>query len=189
MMSLLKRIRGALGNALVWGAAWCGVGFAYLTALHLAGGAPESEPWRLILYVSANFAVTGMIAGGAFSAYLATMYRGRDLLGIRVSRFALGGAVTAAALSSLATLVAKGLAGAGASFDALIASGMWGAVLGGVTAAGTIKLAQTASRQLNSATRMQPGIGAGEPLDSRWTTFRQASATNPAMGARGSDPA
>lgn len=165
MMSIVRRIRGALVNALVWGAAWGGAGFAYLSALHLAGGMPEAQPWRLIFYVSANLGVTGFIAGGAFSAYLARAYRDQDLLDIRPVRFAAGGALTAGALSSLASIVARSFTEAGVGFDATLASGMWGVVLGGVTAAGTIKLAQAAARRLNSASRAELGAGVDEAFD------------------------
>ena len=178
MRSMVRRIRGALGNALIWGAAWGGAGFAYLSALYLAGGMPETQPLKLILYVSSNLAITGFVTGGAFSAYLARAYRNRDVLGISALRFAVGGALTAGVFASLITVGARLSAGAGISLDGLLASGMWGVVLGGVTAAGTIKLAQGATRRLNSAwvDRDQVGACVNDALDlgQRLATERSA---------------
>ena len=76
----------------------------------------------------------GFLAGGGFSAFLALAYRERRLLDINIGWFALGGAVVA------------GVGGAVIANGALL-----GAIFGGVTAAGTIKLAKRASRRLSDS--------------------------------------
>ena len=112
---------------------------------------PSPDPWRFILYVAANFGVGGFVAGGAFSAFLRVAYRDRSLLEIKVGRFALGGAVTAGLFSSTLTALARMSIGTVMSLGDLIAMGMFGAFLGGVTAGATIKLAQRATRKLSGA--------------------------------------
>lgn len=40
MKTILRRVRGAIGNALVWGAAWFGITLALLSILYVAGDSP-----------------------------------------------------------------------------------------------------------------------------------------------------
>ena len=149
MKMFLKRLRGAFGNALVWGASWFGASFALLTTLYLTVGLPVPDPWRFIFYVTANFGVTGFLTGGAFAAFVRLAYRNRPLLDINVNRFAMGGAVIAGLLSPAVTVIARMLAGPGVVLGDLIMGGIWAAVFGGVTAGFTVKLAQQASRTLS----------------------------------------
>ena len=137
---------------MVWGTAWFGAGFALWTFIYLMGvPLPSPDPWRFILYVAANFGVGGVLAGGAFSAFLRVAYRDRSLLEIRVGRFALGGAVIAGLFSSTLTALARMSIGTAMPLGDLILMGVFGAFLGGVTAGGTIKLAQRATRKLSGA--------------------------------------
>ncbi len=133
MKTILKRIRGAVGNALVWGAGWFGVTLALLSILHVTGSSPLPS-WEWVLRGATSMGATGFLTGGAFSAFLSFAYRDRRLLDINVSWFALGGAVVA------------GVGGAVIANGALL-----GAIFGGVTAAGTIKLAKLASRRLSDS--------------------------------------
>ncbi len=132
MNTIFKRVRGAIGNALVWGAAWFSITLALFSILYIAGDSPLS--WELVLRGATGMGGVGFLAGGGFSAFLAFAYRDRRLLDINIGWFALGGAVVA------------GVGGAVIANGALL-----GAIFGGVTAAGTIKLAKRASRRLSDS--------------------------------------
>jgi len=147
-MTFLRRLRGAVRNALVWGASWFGVGLALLVPIHLLDLLPVANPWTVIFSFSANLGVVGFLVGGGFSAFLSLAYRDRSLLEINAGRFALAGAVVAAVLSPIVQLVAVTSTGLGASLGDLVAGGLFPAVLGGITAGATIKLAQSASSRL-----------------------------------------
>ena len=147
-MTFLRRLRGAVRNALVWGAAWFGAGLALLVPIHLLDLLPVANPWTVILSFSANLGVVGFLVGGGFSAFLSLVYRNRSLLEINAGRFALGGAVVAAFLSLILVPIAVTSTGLGASLADLVAGGVFPAVLGGITAGATIKLAQAATRRL-----------------------------------------
>ena len=155
MRTLFKRLRGAFANAMAWGAAWFGASFALLTTLYLTVGLPVPDPWRFILYVTANFGITGFLTGGAFAAFVRLAFRNRPLLDIKVSRFAVGGAVIAGLLSPAVTWIARMSVGPGVVLGDLIMSGVWAAVFGGVTAGFTVKLAQQATRTLSDTSSAQ----------------------------------
>lgn len=147
-MTFLRRLRGAVRNALVWGASWFTAGLVLLVPIHLLDLLPVSNPWTVILSFSGNLGVVGFLVGGGFSAYLSLAYRNRLLLEIKAGRFALAGAVVAVLLSPIVGHVAVASSGLGASLGDLVAGGVFPAVMGGITAAATIKLAQNASRRL-----------------------------------------
>lgn len=145
MRGFLRRLRGAIGNAVVWGVSWFGVSFALLTTGYLAGAVfPMADPWRLILLVATSSGVSGFLTGGLFSGYLGVVYRDRPLLGIRKSRFALGGALVAGLSSALVSVGTGSFAGFPIGFIAV--SVVQTAVFGGITAGVTIAMAQRAAR-------------------------------------------
>ncbi len=148
MKSFLRRLRGAVGNATVWGTAWFAWTLALFTSEELFGGLASPFPWLFILKMAGIIGVTGFLTGGAFSAFLGFAYRDQPLLEIRVRRFALGGAIIAGLLSPVIAWV---LTGTGIALGNLIGVGYLAALLGGVTAGATIKLAQRAARKLAGA--------------------------------------
>ena len=117
---LLRRLRGALGVATLWAAAWFVGGLVLLTL----SGAANRLPWDLLLSMSARLGTVGFFTGGAFSGLLTFGYRNRSLSDISTARVALGGAVVAALLSPGMAIMAG--------------------IFGGVTAATSIKLAKAA---------------------------------------------
>ncbi len=121
---LWRRLRGALGIAILWGTAWFVGGLAILAVSAWTG----ALPWDLILGMAARLGRIGFFTGGAFSGLLTFAYRDRRLSEINTVRFALGGAAVAALLS-------PGMA---------VMAGLFG----GVTAATSIKLAKRASDPL-----------------------------------------
>ena len=89
MRSWLRRVRGAIGMGLTWGAAWS-----------FAGGIPR---WVLGINTDAPFplifGVLGFIAGVTFSGLLALAERRRPFEQMSLPRFAAWGAVGGLLLS------------------------------------------------------------------------------------------
>lgn len=143
-----RRLRGAIGNALVWGAGWSAAAFVVISAMWLAGKAGDAT-WLDVLVLSIKFGVWGTIAGGAFSAVIGLLYRGRRLSEISVLRFGLGGALVTGIFVPLFMQLMNLLSGDGlvpwrlVNDDAVIT-----AVFGGVAAAVSLKVAQRAGRVL-----------------------------------------
>jgi hypothetical protein len=72
--NLLRRLRGAVGNALVWGASWSATAFVVTLALRAAGAIPGSGSWLDAFAIGARFGLVGAIAGGAFSLAIGLVY-------------------------------------------------------------------------------------------------------------------
>ena len=89
-----RRLRGAIGNALAWGAAWYVVSLTIFTVLRITGVIQSTAPWIEVARGCMKFAVMGTIAGGAFSTFIGLRYRGRSL-----SQNSAGGASASAARS------------------------------------------------------------------------------------------
>jgi len=146
---LLRRIRGALGTAVLWATSWFVASFGLWTALHLfLGVLPMSDPWALILAISTSSAASGFITGLAFSAYLRITCSERSLLDLRAGRLALGGGGVAAGVSLLWSLGFQLSTGLSVPLATLVLGSIFPLVLGGVTAGGSIRAAQHAARRL-----------------------------------------
>jgi hypothetical protein len=146
MNALLRRVRGAAGNALAWGLSWFAGGIAVLGTLRATGLLPVS--WSWVLYVSSNLGATGFLTGVAFSIYLPLAYRSKQVADIRVGRFSLQGAAVSALLVPAVTWLARATVGLGVPIGDLVSFGLTGAVVGGVTSAVTLKVAQHGHRRL-----------------------------------------
>ena len=131
MKSFLRLLRGAVGNAMVWGTAWFGATLVLFTIEQLVGGLASPFPWLFILKLATMIGVTGFLTGGVFSAFLGFAYRDRPLLEIKVRRFALGGAIIAGLFSTVFTLIAGMSVGTGIDLGRLMLGVMVTAVLGG----------------------------------------------------------
>ena len=142
-----RRLRGAVGNAVVWGLSWFAGAWTWVLGLQLLGWVPDYYTWPFGLLIAANIGLTGFFAGGAFSGFLGLAYRGRALRNINVGWFALGGAAIAAICSPVLTTIARSGFGMGLPGD-LVTGGLMAALFGAVTAGTTIGLAQRASRYL-----------------------------------------
>jgi hypothetical protein len=93
----LRRIRGAIGMAFVWGVAWSGAGFMLAVVTRFKADAP----FPII------FGVFGFIAGGIFSAVLALTEGRRRFDQMSLPRFATWGAVGGVLLSVVFVRVAS----------------------------------------------------------------------------------
>lgn len=149
MRRWLRLVRGTLGNALVWATAWLLGGVAWLALQHLVLGDWELETfWRLISVVVDQLLVAGFATGAAISAVLRLTYSGRALLEIRLVPFALLGAALAgvsAVAYEMARLDMPVLETSGFLEQTVLISCAFGAL----TAAGTLRIAQQATRRLD----------------------------------------
>ncbi len=140
---LFRRLRGAVGNALVWGAGW----FAFATVLfglrQLFGAASPDDSWLDVIRTAARFGVMGTIAGGAFSSFIGLWYRGRRVSEINWVKFGLGGGVVTGLFVPTFIVVMRLISGDDfLPLRHLAFNGLVGAVLGGAAAAVSMKVAQ-----------------------------------------------
>lgn len=127
---MLKKLKAALGNSIVWGGAWAAgsVGLAaVLTWLGIVSVPLNPEE---LFQIATWYGLAGVVAGGAFSGLVPIAFRGRDVLSVRPTLFLLGGAA------------------AGALLAPLLPGPMWiAAILGAGTASGTLAIAKSVARQ------------------------------------------
>ena len=143
MFDVQQRLRGAFGNALIWGVGWAIAGVAIISVVYglgLAGGRSFLES---VGAAASSFGVLGFLAGGAFSVYLGSIGRRRQLHEISAGRTAvIAGLLTAVCVP----LFRIGIQALGSSFivpiEVVLLTSVLPGVLGGLTAFGTIKIAQ-----------------------------------------------
>lgn len=157
---IIRRLRGALGNALIWGAAWAGLGFVAAT---LFSGSVLSG-----LVLGVKFGIFGGITGVAFSIVVPLVYQGRRLSSISPVRFGLFGGIVAGVFAPLFMQTMNVLGG-----DGLIAWGLvlddvpFTALFGGLAAGGSLWLAQRAGAL--GAGREPGRLGAADPTATAFT--------------------
>jgi hypothetical protein len=172
-VTILRRVRGALGTALTWAAAWFSLAFLFITAINVFRlGIFRQYVWYSLsigLAWAAQMAAVGFVTGGAFSLYVATVLRGRQLEDLRPVRFAFAG-------SLVAVLVSLGWYGLLAGIYGVLPNLLWPvllpAAMGGVASYGSIALAQRAlpkaraapGRLLSDTTEYLPP-GSGQDTD------------------------
>lgn len=162
------RLRAALRNAVVWAVGWGAIGSAVAMAMRFIDNIPFRNAVLDGLGMGIRIAFVGAIAGTAFFAFISLAYRGKRLRDIGWVRFGIGGAILAGLFvpSFLQTmnLISDGaLVPWNLVFDDMIFS----AVFGGITAAGTMFLAQryeaahpvTVQELLDRMERQTIGIG------------------------------
>lgn len=145
--SILRRLRGALGNAVVWAGSWFLVSFP-LTAVLYAFGYFGAQPyWPIAIATATSLTGMGFLAGGAFSLYLGVAGRERSLDDLNPLRAALGSGLTAGIAIPAFALIVNGLGGVATPIGpSLFIAGMI-SVLTGFTAFGQIAIVQ---RELSS---------------------------------------
>lgn len=151
MKRILRRIRGALGNAVTWGLSWIAGGTSVLGLLHLTGLFRLADPSEIFTFLVPVLGVTGFLTGIAFSTFLTLAFRDQHVLEIRTGRFALGGAVIAGLICPLIVFASPLAPALGASTTILLATELWTVALGSLTAGTSLKLAQRSSRNLSDA--------------------------------------
>jgi hypothetical protein len=156
MRGFLRRARGALGTALVWASTWfvAGLGLAAVTYVGFEVPIPF---WRFVLGAARNFAGMGFIAGGGFSLYLGIAGRRKRLEDLRPLRFGLGGALVAGLLVPvLHAAISLGTGVPILSGSVLAVASALSALIGGVTAVSTLRIAQGAPLALSAASSPDP---------------------------------
>ena len=91
--NLFRRLRGALGNAVVWGITWFLAAFP-LHALYWVFGIRPGPFWERALGIMLNYGGIGFLAGGVFSLYLSIVGRRQGLRELKPGRIGLGSAIT-----------------------------------------------------------------------------------------------
>jgi hypothetical protein len=136
--SLLRRLRGALGNAVIWASTFFLAAFPVVAAFWVitAGSFPL---WSAAVGAAKLYGGMGFLAGGAFSLYLRIAGRNRRLSELRPSWVAWGTGITVCLLAP-----PLGIYGLGAPVSLAIQVGLITGVLAGFTAMAQVKIAQKA---------------------------------------------
>jgi len=137
------RLRAALRNAVVWGVGWGAIGSAVATAIRFFNDIPIGQAVLDGIGMGIRIGFIGAIAGTAFFAFIGLLYRGKRLRDISWVRFGIGGAILAGLfvpsfLQTMNLISGGSLVPWSLVFDDMVFS----AVFGGITAAGTMLIAQ-----------------------------------------------
>jgi hypothetical protein len=149
-----RRLRGAFGNAVVWGAGWSAFALAVFTVLRLAGVVSKSGRWLQGFGLAARFGIVGFVAGGVFSAIMRFVYHGRRLRDINWVRFGIAGGIATGVFVPLFLQAMNVISGDGmVPWRLVLDDALWTAVFGGVVAGGSLRLAQRADDIAPAPTR------------------------------------
>jgi hypothetical protein len=177
--NIFRRLRGAVGNAMVWGAGWAACALVTFAGLKITGILSPSVIWLDSILVAARFGLMGGIVGGAFSLVIGLLYRGRRLADINWVRFGLRGGIMAGLFVPTFMTAARLLSGdTFLPLENLLTNGLMSAAFGGVAAGVSLKLAQRANPLLSGGSQDRPGVlGSGDPLASMgaWDTARRTA--------------
>ena len=138
-----SRLRAMMKNGVVWGGVWGALGTAVAAFMRL--GDNISPPIALLdgLGMGIRIGIVGALAGAAFAAFISVAYRGQRVSEISWKRFGLGGLVLGGLFVPAFIQVMSLLTGGGlVPFSDIAGDMLYSAVFGGITAAGTMKLAQ-----------------------------------------------
>jgi len=91
--NVFRRLRGALGNAMVWAGTWFLAAFP-LHVLYWVAGIRYDSFWAGALGTMLTYAGGGFLAGGVFSLYLSIAGRNQRLKELKAGRVGLGSAIT-----------------------------------------------------------------------------------------------
>src|SRR5512147_2194919 len=108
--NVFRFVRGAIGNAVVWGACWSAATFAVSFLFAIAG---RGFDWTATWQLAARLSVVGGLTGGAFSTFIGLAYRGRRLADINWVRFGIRGGILAGLFVPTFMFVARTLNGDG----------------------------------------------------------------------------
>lgn len=131
MKNWMRRIRGAIGVGLTWGAAWFAAG---MIMLFIVGFGAADVPFPLF------FGLLGFLAGAAFSGILGILGRRRSFEQMSLPRFATWGAVGGLLLSGVVAVAA------GPGGELMVLAPVF-ALAGAISAAGTLAIARKADKR------------------------------------------
>ena len=166
-----KRFRAGFKNALVWGVTWGALGTVVAAVVRLSDKITPLFALLDGIGMGIRIGFAGALAGAAFATFIGVAYRGKRLAEISALRFGIGGAVLAGSfipawMQTMSLLTGGGLV----PFNLINSDIVLSAVFGGITAAGTMLLAQRDEAK-NPVTvdqlleRMEnESLGAGDPI-------------------------
>ena len=140
------RLRAIMRNATMWGVVWGLLGTVIATILRITDGIPLPNAIGDGIGMGIRIGIFGGMVGALFAAFIAFAYRGKRLREINALRFGIIAAVLIGLfiplfLQSMNLLSGQPLVPWSLLFDDLI----MGIVFGGITAGGSMKLAQSAA--------------------------------------------
>jgi hypothetical protein len=137
------RLRATFRNSLVWGAVWGTFGTVVASVMRLIDKIPFGYALLDGLGMGIRIGFIGAIAGAAFFAFISVAYRGKRLSEISWLRFGAGGAIVPG-LFVPAFLQMMNLLSGGplVAWNLVLDDGLLALFFGGITAAGTMILAQ-----------------------------------------------
>lgn len=174
--NIFRRLRGAFGNAVVWGAAWSALGTAVFATLKVAGILPQGVSWLDAIMIAGRLGILGGIAGAAFSAVIGLLYGGRRLSDISALRFGVRGGIVAGLFVPVFFQTMNLLSGGWVPMTFIWDDILLATLFGGVAAGASLKLAQRAQTMLSLGSRDQPDLlGSGDLVASAgaWDTRRR----------------
>jgi hypothetical protein len=138
------RLRATLRNTVVWGVAWGAFGTVVASVMRLIDKIPFGHALLDGLGMGIRIGVMGAITSAAFFAFISVAYRGKRLSEISWLRFGAGAAIVAG-LFVPGFLQAMNLLTGGnlVPWHLLLDDFLLSTVFGGITAAGTMILAQS----------------------------------------------
>ena len=150
MRTFVRRVKGALVNALFWGFVWFWFGAGVSLLFRLPGAFdPGAAVLIPTLRAGLGAGLFGAAIGGGFSIFIAANFRHQRVETLSAGRFALGGGlVTAAAvllgryLTGAEWLIDQALVSPVELYGGLALQALVAAAVGGFTAYGTIRLAR-----------------------------------------------
>jgi hypothetical protein len=99
MKSILRRLRGAVGNALLWAGAWFLAAFPVTAVLpFIIDVLPNFTYLGALTFLAPTLAVMGFVSGGAFSLYLGMAGRDHRINELNPGKVAFGTGVTVSLL-------------------------------------------------------------------------------------------
>ena len=141
--SRFPRLRAAVRNAAVWAVGWGAIGTVVASTMRIIDKIPLGSALLDGLGMGVRIGVMGAIAGTAFFAFIAASYRGKRLSEISWVRFGIGGAVVCGLFVPLFLQSMNLLTGGEmVPWNLVWDDSVFSAIFGGVTAAGTMLLAQ-----------------------------------------------
>jgi hypothetical protein len=138
-----NRLRAIFKNAVVWGAGWGVIGTAVAGVMRLTDHIPPLHALLDGIGMGVRIGIVGGIVGAAFAAFISIAYRSKRLSEINWIRFGVGGLLFAGIFLPVFLEVMNLLSGGGlVPWHLIDGDTLMAMVFGGVTAAGTIRIAQ-----------------------------------------------
>lgn len=143
MKSILRRLRGTVGNALLWAGAWLLAAFPVTALLpFIIDVLPNFTYLGALTFLAPTLATMGFVSGGAFSLYLGIAGRGQRINELSPGKVAFGTGISVGLLMAVFVVLFVTLRGFPvAGLATILASAIAGG-LAGVTALGQVKIAQ-----------------------------------------------